>query len=292
MLAYQHHVLQKHNSFAVAVATVDMHRLSSTRKLPSLHDALRLTNIVLLHRMRASQLHPSCHVKGPAQCTAPPAHAHCQTNAHVHVNPCNCFASDADNSLKCGGRFPWMVAAFDTFYCFLQQPLWMAYYVKAEHEYGEPTHAVDLHGAINHRDGDLTAQMAAGACLIQICMAENLDPEQDSVPDNQYLQEARQNGSIAALVHRLELAVKVGLSFLEVCSSGNARRFLGCHCCACLLQLLVTLRGGGRKEGKGEGDVLCRYAHWKASLYEFPCRPFRLSVYYPNLFIGGGTFVL
>ena len=137
-----------------------------------------------------------------------------------------------------------MVAAFDVFYCFLHQPLWMTYYMKGEREYGEPIHAVDLFGAISQKEGDLTAQLAAGACLLQICMAENHPSEQDSVLNNPSLEEARQNGSMAASVHALELAVKVRLTLPQICSSGEARPFLGCHCSACMLPACLSIHAG------------------------------------------------
>ena len=77
-------------------------------------------------------------------------------------------------------------------------------------------HAVNLHGAISHEGRDLTAQLAAGACLTQTCMAETLyvQPENAQALCSFYCEGARQNGSMAVLVHILDRAVKVGLRFV------------------------------------------------------------------------------
>ena len=105
-----------------------------------------------------------------------------------------------------------MPEAFDVFYCFLHQLTWTAYYLQGEQEDGSLLFAVDLHGAISREGRDLTAQLAAGACLTQICRAEHeyLQSEKNTVLYNSCLEEARQNGSMAILTHILERAVKVG----------------------------------------------------------------------------------
>ena len=83
-LAHDEHACLEHHTFKVSgssplhqkttalhVCCCNLHRLSSTLKMLSLHAALRLINLVVLHHMRASQLQAFCHVKGSPQCTAP-----------------------------------------------------------------------------------------------------------------------------------------------------------------------------------------------------------------------------
>ena len=118
---------------------------------------------------------------------------------------------NTDSSMMNGGGFPWMASAFGAFYCFLHQPLWMTLYLTGQ---SEDLLAVDLHRALsNSRDKQLPAQLAAGACLTQVCVAEAvyLESDQDSQRQRYYLTVTNHYGSMATLVHIMDRAIKVRL---------------------------------------------------------------------------------
>ena len=119
--------------------------------------------------------------------------------------------------------FPWMALAFEAFYYFLNQEVWMSMFLRGQQKDGEIVCGVDLHEAIIATEGELSAQLAAGACLTYICVCEALsgDYEQDIVFPNLYCPLVRSNRSMAAVVHIIEQAVKVRL--LPTCCSVFAR---------------------------------------------------------------------
>lgn len=109
-----------------------------------------------------------------------------------------------------------MASAFEALHCFLQQPSWVSLCLRGNSEDGLSMPILDLHAACSRMDAPLRARLTAGACLTQLCRAEEVRQHQPGLTVQiNYHQQALSNSSMAVLVDVMEQAVKVSLSLFN-----------------------------------------------------------------------------
>lgn len=105
-----------------------------------------------------------------------------------------------------------MAQALEAFFCLIQQPAWVPWCLRGDPAAPDPMpHAVNLHAVIIHTSEQVTAQLTAGACLTQLCKAEEeyYGAQPGLRMQNPYCRQARSDGCMPALVDVMDKAVQV-----------------------------------------------------------------------------------
>ena len=176
--------------------------------------------------------HDWCHARPPLP---PTSHPPLSLLPPLPPSYAKSLLLNAETAVAFGSMSLWMDSAYEAFYCFLHQPEWMALYLRGQQDNDQRTPAVDLHEAIINTAGWLPNHLTAVACLTLICKAEAKygDCELGARFHSLRCPLVRFSGCMAAVVHTIEKAVKVGL--LPRCSCMQCQCCLGCYSrCVCL----------------------------------------------------------